>query len=157
LQGSSLIRLYEIDASNATIDFCLRHVTILQTDRRKRNQFHGNVTLAVDLTAGLISLGLRWSRCCGGSQCCDFSSISRSGLLLRRGLEIPPPSARIRIAVFVEMNENVTTTGVYVSDVLMVDLDQSSGELSMPISSRVGRGLADRKTCSAGICNIKPS
>jgi hypothetical protein len=90
---------YTIDASNATIDFCLRHLRSCRRIDESVINFTSNVTLAVDLTAGLISLGLRWSRCCGGSQCCDFSSISRSGLLLRRGLEIPPPSARIRIAV----------------------------------------------------------
>jgi hypothetical protein len=77
--------------------------------------FQTNVTLAVDLTAGFVSLGLRWSRCCG-ARCCDFSSISRSGLLLRRGLEIPPPvfSQGSVLQFCVEMNENVTTTGVYV-------------------------------------------
>jgi hypothetical protein len=37
------------------------------------------------------------------------------------------------------MNENVTTTGVYVSDVLMVDLDQSSGGIEHADIITLGR------------------
>jgi hypothetical protein len=87
------------------------------------------VTLAVDLTAGFNLTGitvvamrrkpvLRFLQYPVAAYFCDEGSV-----------EIPPPvfSQGSVLQFCVEMNENVTTTGVYVSDVLMVDLDQSSG------------------------------
>jgi hypothetical protein len=100
---------------------------------RKRNQFHEtNVTLAVDLTAGFNLTGIAVSR--------DAAEEASAAISLQYpvaayfcdegSVEIPPPvfSQGSVLQFCVEMNENVTTTGVYVSDVLMVDLDQSSGD-----------------------------
>jgi hypothetical protein len=154
----------EIDASNATIDFCLRLDYVYDpadgSDESVINFHETNVTLAVDLTAGFNLTGIDVSR--------DAAEEASAAVSLQYpvaayfcdegSVEIPPPvfSQGSVLQFCVEMNENVTTTGVYVSDVLMVDLDQSSGGIEHAdiITGSVADWLT-RKTCSAGICNIK--
>jgi hypothetical protein len=130
------------------------------SDESVINFHETNVTLAVDLTAGFNLTGIEVSL--------DAAEQASAAISLQYpvaayfcdegSVEIPPPvfSQGSVLQFCVEMNENVTTTGVYVSDVLMVDLDQSSGGIEHAdiITGSVADWLT-RKTCSAGICNIK--
>jgi hypothetical protein len=154
----------QIAPTNATIDFCLRIDYVYDpadgSDESVINFHETNVTLAVDLTAGFSLTGIAVDR--------DAAEQASAAVSLQypvaayfcdeASVEVPTPifSQGSVLQFCVELNENVTTTGVYVSDVLMVDLDQSSGGAQHAdiITGSVPDWLT-RKTCSAGICNIK--
>jgi hypothetical protein len=118
------------------------------------------VTLAVDLTAGFSLTGIAVDR--------DAAEQASAAVSLQypvaayfcddASIEVPAPifSQGSVLQFCVEINENVTTSGVYVSDVLTVDLDQNSGGVQHAdiITGSVADWLT-RKMCSAGICNIK--
>jgi hypothetical protein len=154
----------QIAPTNATIDFCLRIDYVYDpadgSDESVINFHETNVTLAVDLTAGFSLTGIAVDRDAAeqasvavslqypvAAYFCDDDSI-----------EVPPPifSQGSVLQFCVEISENVTTSGVYVSDVLTVDLDQNSGGVQHAdiITGSVADWLT-RKMCSAGICNIK--
>jgi hypothetical protein len=154
----------QIAPTNATIDFCLRIDYVDDpadgSDESVINFHETNVTLAVDLTAGFSLTGIAVDR--------DAAEKASAAVSLQypvaayfcddESIEVPPPifSQGSVLQFCVELSENVTTSGVYVSDVMTVDLDQSSGGVQHAdlITGSVPDWLT-RKTCSAGICNIK--
>jgi hypothetical protein len=154
----------QVSQGNATIDFCIRLDYVYDPADGSAESvinFHEtNVTLIVDLTAGFSLTGIAVDR--------DAAEEASAAVALKypvtayfcddSSVEIPPPtlSQGAVMQFCVEINENVTTSGVYVSDILSVDLDQSSGGVQHAdiITDAVADWLT-RKTCSAGICNIK--
>jgi hypothetical protein len=154
----------EISPANATINFCLRLDYVYEpadgSGASVINFHETNVTLSVDLTAGFSLTGIAVDR--------DAAEAAGAAISLEYpvtayfcgedSVEIPPPtlSQGAVMQFCVEINENVTTSDVYVSDILSVDLDQSSGgSAHADIITDTVEDWLTRKTCAAGICNIK--
>jgi hypothetical protein len=153
--------------TNATINFCIRLDYIYApgggADPSIINFHETNVTLAVDLTAGFSLTGIAVDR--------DNTEQASAAISLEypvkayfcddNSVQLPAPtlSQGAVMQFCVEISENVTTTGVYVSDVLSVDLDQiSAGEFSSQHADIITGTASDwltRKICTDGICNIK--
>jgi hypothetical protein len=157
----------EIDPTNATINFCLRLDYIYDpgggADPSIINFHETNVTLAVDLTAGfnLTEIAVDRDNAEEASAAISLEYPVKAYFCDDASVQLPAPtlSQGAVMQFCVEISENVTTTGVYVTDVLSVDLDQSSvGEFNSQHADIITGTVADwltRKICTDGICNIK--
>jgi hypothetical protein len=162
---SNSVHYQEINASAATIGFCLRvDYNYIDGDdlTSSINFYETNVTITVDLTANFTLTAISAERTSADSSAADLKLDYpvEAFICLDDNSEVSSPAALAQgsfLQVCVRIDDSVVTDNILVEDILTFVVSQPGGSAtdSETITNALADPLTDKVCRESGICNVK--